>query len=65
MMTRSTIYEKIEDLLGLEVMASELMKKTLVCPEAGKYMNVLTQIMGDELRHIELVKTLLRRMTAQ
>ena len=59
MVSRSMILDKVQDLLALEVMASELYKQALQHSESRKYEEALTAVMNDELRHIELVREIL------
>lgn len=60
MISRDMIYEKVGDLLTLEGRAFELYKGSLQYPESAKYKDKLTKIMNDELRHMELVKRILK-----
>ena len=59
MISRSMIYEKIQDLLTLEASAAEIYKDALEYPESNEYIGVLTRIMNDELEHIQLVRRIL------
>jgi bacterioferritin (cytochrome b1) len=58
--SKSTVVDKIQDLLALEIAASEIYKKVLKDPASKKYQETLSTIMNDELSHIELVKGMLK-----
>lgn len=59
---RFLLSDKVQDLLALEAMASEIYKEALKCPESRKHAESLTAILNDELAHIELVKRILERI---
>ncbi len=60
MISRAMIYEKIGDLLTMEGRAFELYKGSLQYPESAKYGDKLNKIMNDELRHMDLVKRIMK-----
>lgn len=59
MISREMIIDKVQDLLALEVMASDIYKQALQHPESKKYRDALTALMNDELRHVKLVTEIL------
>jgi bacterioferritin (cytochrome b1) len=56
MISRSIVYEKVQDLLILEVRASELYKEAFNYPESAKYRDLLSEIMNEELEHFDRLK---------
>jgi len=59
MASREMIIDKVQDLLALEVMVSDIYKQALQHPESKKHQDALTALMNDELRHIRLVTEIL------